>query len=112
MSASLIGHLGQALSDYPPLQCRCRSRARASLGFDDEAAALLSASAPIDLAGTYTGVGGGAAVAAGVSGVRLRNEKGVVLEGRQARGTRDRIQDRKDPRPQGPPTPCSVAPIR
>src|SRR5215472_4031879 len=22
---------GQALSDYPPLQCRCRSRARASL---------------------------------------------------------------------------------
>src|ERR1700745_191403 len=37
MSASLIGHLGQALSDYPPLQCRCRSRARASLGFDDEA---------------------------------------------------------------------------
>jgi len=31
MSASLIGHSGQALSDYPPLQCRCRSRARASL---------------------------------------------------------------------------------
>jgi len=31
MSASLIGRLGQALSDYPPLQCRCRSRARASL---------------------------------------------------------------------------------
>ena len=30
MSASLIGHLGQALSDYPPLWCRCRSRARAS----------------------------------------------------------------------------------
>jgi hypothetical protein len=38
---------GQALSDYPPLQCRCRSRARASLrnrhqgpsimGFEDEA---------------------------------------------------------------------------
>src|SRR6202162_846460 len=37
---------GQALSDYPPLQCRCRSRARASLrnrhqgpsimGFEDE----------------------------------------------------------------------------
>jgi hypothetical protein len=24
-------HWGQALSDYPPLQCRCRSRARASL---------------------------------------------------------------------------------
>src|SRR5215469_6366779 len=31
MSASLIGRQGQALSDYPPLQCRCRSRARASL---------------------------------------------------------------------------------
>ena len=31
MSASLIGHWGQAPSDYPPLQCRCRSRARASL---------------------------------------------------------------------------------
>src|SRR4029434_10114731 len=30
-SASLIGRLGQALSGYPPLQCRCRSRARASL---------------------------------------------------------------------------------
>src|SRR5215475_10829993 len=30
-SASLIGCQGQALSDYPPLQCRCRSRARASL---------------------------------------------------------------------------------
>src|SRR5246127_1913177 len=46
MSASLIGRLGQALSDCPPLQCRCRSRARASLrnrhqgpsimGFEDE----------------------------------------------------------------------------
>src|SRR5262249_29833854 len=31
LSASLIGRLGQALSDYPPVQCRCRSRARASL---------------------------------------------------------------------------------
>src|SRR6516164_1779464 len=31
MSASLIGRLGQALSGYPPPQCRCRSRARASL---------------------------------------------------------------------------------
>ena len=30
-TASLIGRLGQALSGYPPLQCRCRSRARASL---------------------------------------------------------------------------------
>src|SRR5215469_6337307 len=46
LSASLIGRLGQALSDYPPLQCRCRPRARASLrtrhkalpswGFEDE----------------------------------------------------------------------------
>src|SRR5262252_10652284 len=46
MSASLIGRLGQALSGYPPSQCRCRSRARASLrnrhqgpsimGFEDE----------------------------------------------------------------------------
>src|SRR5262249_49316347 len=46
MSASLIGRLGQALSGYPPVQCRCRSRARASLrsrhqgpsimGFEDE----------------------------------------------------------------------------
>ena len=44
--ASLIGRLGQALSGYPPAQCRCRSRARASLrtrhqgpsimGFEDE----------------------------------------------------------------------------
>src|SRR5262252_8186300 len=31
MTASLIGRLGQALLGYPPLQCRCRSRARASL---------------------------------------------------------------------------------
>ena len=34
MSASLIGHSGSSafrLSDYSPLQCRCRSRARASL---------------------------------------------------------------------------------
>jgi len=45
-SSSLIGRLGQALSGYPPSQCRCRSRARASLrtrhqgpsimGFEDE----------------------------------------------------------------------------
>ena len=45
----------------------------------------LNISTPGDLAGTYTGVGGGAAVAAGVSGVRLRNEKGVVLELRGAK---------------------------
>src|SRR5208282_5683270 len=31
MSASLIGRLGSSASDYPPLQCRCRWRARASL---------------------------------------------------------------------------------
>lgn len=42
-------------------------------------------SSPGDLAGTYTGVGGGAAVAAGVSAVKLRNEKGVVLELRGAK---------------------------
>src|SRR5262245_63154983 len=44
--ASLFGRLCQALSGYPPPQCRCRSRARASLrtrhqgpsimGFEDE----------------------------------------------------------------------------
>src|SRR5471030_1098568 len=54
MSASLIGRFESSaftinyyLSDYPPLQCRCRSQARASLrnrhqgpssmGFEDEA---------------------------------------------------------------------------
>ena len=47
MSASLTAVWGQALSDCPPLQCRCHSRARASLrnrhqgpsimGFEDEA---------------------------------------------------------------------------
>ena len=47
--------------------------------------AVLNISTPGDIAGTYTGVGGGAAVAAGVSGVRLRNEKGVVLELRGAK---------------------------
>ena len=47
-------------------------------------------STPDDLAGTYTGVGGGAAVAVGVSDVRLRNEKGVVLELRGVKaGTED-----------------------
>jgi lipid-binding SYLF domain-containing protein len=33
-----------------------------------------------DIAGTYTALGGGVAVAAGVAGVRLQNAKGVVLE--------------------------------
>jgi hypothetical protein len=42
-------------------------------------------SSPNDLAGTYTGVGGGAAVAAGVSAVKLRNDKGVVLDLRGAK---------------------------
>ena len=45
----------------------------------------LNISTPSDLAGTYADVGGGAAVAADVSGVRLRNEKGVVLELRGAK---------------------------
>jgi len=45
----------------------------------------LNISMPSDLAGTYTGSGGGAAVAVGVSGARLRNEKGVVLELRGAK---------------------------
>ena len=45
----------------------------------------LNISTPSDLAGTYARVGGGAAVAAGVSGVRLRNEKGVVLDLRGAK---------------------------
>ena len=35
---------------------------------------------PNDLAGHYGVIGGGAAVAGGVGGVHLRNEKGVVLE--------------------------------
>jgi hypothetical protein len=35
---------------------------------------------PLDIAGTYSAVGAGAAVAAGAGGVRLRNAKGVVLE--------------------------------
>jgi len=39
----------------------------------------LNISNPGDLAGTYTGTGGGVAVAAGVSVVKLRSEKGVVL---------------------------------
>ena len=45
----------------------------------------LNISTPSDLAGTYICAGGGAAAAAGVSGVRLRNEKGVVLELRGAK---------------------------
>jgi hypothetical protein len=35
---------------------------------------------PSDLAGTYTAIGGGAAVAGGAGAVRLQNAKGVVLE--------------------------------
>jgi hypothetical protein len=33
-----------------------------------------------DIAGTYTAIGAGVAVAGGVSGIRLQNAKGVVLE--------------------------------
>jgi hypothetical protein len=33
-----------------------------------------------DIAGTYTAVGAGVAVAGGASGIRLQNAKGVVLE--------------------------------
>src|SRR3974390_2085759 len=54
--------LGQALSDYPPVQCRCRLRARASLrtrhqgpstmGFEDEAEQLLDGLAVRRTAGT------------------------------------------------------------
>lgn len=40
---------------------------------------------PSDLAGTYTGGGGGAAAAVGISVVRLRNEKGVLLQLRGAK---------------------------
>lgn len=40
---------------------------------------------PADLAGSYTGVGGGAAIVAGVSAVKLRNDKGVVLDLRGAK---------------------------
>ncbi|TMK48167.1 MAG: hypothetical protein E6G70_11975 [Alphaproteobacteria bacterium] len=32
-----------------------------------------------DFAGTYTAVGGGAALAGGVGGVQLKNEKGVII---------------------------------
>jgi hypothetical protein len=49
---------------------------------------VLNIRTPGDLAGTYTGVGGDAAVAAGVSGVRLRNEKGVELVLRGAKRRR------------------------
>ena len=35
---------------------------------------------PSDLAGTYTAIGAGAAIAGGGGGVRLQNAKGVVLE--------------------------------
>ena len=37
MSASLIGRLGQALSGYPPLQCRCRSQLALLFGIGTKA---------------------------------------------------------------------------
>src|SRR5690242_19512205 len=35
---------------------------------------------PSDIAGTYSAIGGGAAAGGGVSGIRLQNARGVVLE--------------------------------
>jgi hypothetical protein len=35
---------------------------------------------PSDLAGTYSAIGAGAAVAGGASGIRLQNARGVILE--------------------------------
>ncbi|MBR0752587.1 hypothetical protein JQ604_10365 [Bradyrhizobium jicamae] len=54
----------------------------ATLGFSANVlrGSAANISNPADLAGTYSGSGGGAAVVAGVSAVKLRNEKGVVLE--------------------------------
>jgi hypothetical protein len=65
------------------------SQARASVPLGVSASVLrgtaTNLSTPNDLAGTYTGSGVGAAVAAGVSAVKLRNDKGVVLELRGAK---------------------------
>jgi hypothetical protein len=35
---------------------------------------------PADIAGTYSAIGGGVAIAAGAGSVRLQNSKGVILE--------------------------------
>jgi hypothetical protein len=40
----------------------------------------LNMRAPGDIAGTYSAVGAGAALAAGAGGVQLQNEKGVILQ--------------------------------
>jgi hypothetical protein len=40
----------------------------------------LNMRAPADIAGTYSAIGAGAAVAGGAGGVQLQNEKGVVLQ--------------------------------
>jgi hypothetical protein len=40
----------------------------------------LNVHAPGDIAGTYSAIGAGAAVAGGAGGVQLQNEKGVVLQ--------------------------------
>jgi hypothetical protein len=36
--------------------------------------------APSDIAGSYGAIGAGGAVAGGVGGVQLRNERGVILQ--------------------------------
>jgi hypothetical protein len=40
----------------------------------------LNMHAPGDIAGTYSAIGAGAAVAGGAGAVQLQNEKGVVLQ--------------------------------
>ena len=42
--------------------------------------AWLTACAPGDIAGTYSAIGAGAAVAGGAGGVALQNARGVILE--------------------------------
>ncbi len=40
----------------------------------------LNMHSPGDIAGTYTAIGAGGALAAGAGGVQLQNERGVVLQ--------------------------------
>jgi hypothetical protein len=40
----------------------------------------LNIRSPGDIAGTYSAIGAGGALAAGAGGVQLQNEKGVVLQ--------------------------------